>query len=180
MSTSLSTVTGLQSKDRHFTVTPPPPPHRKKRKTRQRTLRSGKARWAIKRASVCCSPPPSSLRRFSGLTVRYNRTDRRKRDDDERHLTSATQSIKAKIAVCIRPLRQSSASRICHVRAKNHLGSRASGMQGSFDTGTAWPYCRPHESAGGEHAARKLEEREERVVQWEQEEQVGLPDPKWL
>jgi hypothetical protein len=29
------------------------------------------------------------------------------------------------------------------MRAKNHLGSRASGMQGSLDTGTAWPYYRP-------------------------------------
>ena len=30
------------------------------------------------------------------------------------------------------------------MRAKNHLGSRgASGMQGSLDAGTAWPYYRP-------------------------------------
>ena len=32
---------------------------------------------------------------------------------------------------------------------------------------------------GGEHAARERE-REERVDQWEQEDQVGVPDPKWL
>jgi hypothetical protein len=54
------------------------------------------------------------------------------------------------------------------MRAKNHLGSRASGMQGSLDTGTAWPYYRPESRTlrhpedeledavgGGEHAARE-------------------------
>ena len=56
------------------------------------------------------------------------------------------------------------------MRAKNHLGSRASGMQGSLDTGTAWPYYRPESRTlrhpedeledavgGGEHAARERE-----------------------
>ena len=39
---------------------------------------------------------------------------------------------------------QSSASRICRVRANSHLGSRASGMQGSLDTGTRMAaYYRP-------------------------------------
>ena len=65
---------------------------------------------------------------------------------------------------------QSSASRICRVRANNHLGSRASGMQGSLDTGTAWPYYRPEsrtlrfpqdefeDAVGGvEHPARERE-----------------------
>ena len=60
--------------------------------------------------------------------------------------------------------------RIRRVRAKNHLGSRASGMQGSLDTGTAWPYYRPESRTlgttgdeledavgGGEHAARERE-----------------------
>ena len=63
----------------------------------------------------------------------YNRTGGN--DDDERHINSHT----AVSDYCVRALHQ----RICHVRAKNHLGSRASGMQGSLDTGTAWPYYRP-------------------------------------
>ena len=35
------------------------------------------------------------------------------------------------------------AQRIRHVQANESLGCRASGMQGSRGTGTAWPYYRP-------------------------------------
>ena len=44
----------------------------------------------------------------------------------------------------IRLPRQNSASTdSSHAGEKSDLGSRASGMQGSLDTGTAWPYYRP-------------------------------------
>ena len=52
--------------------------------------------------------------------------------------------------------------RIRRVRAKNHLGSRASGMQGSLDAGTAWPYCRP--------------ESDEPVVERREKTGLGVPE----
>ena len=64
----------------------------------------------------------------------YNRTGRN--DDDERHINGHT-------AVHPATASELCTQRIRRVRAKNHLGSRASGMQGSLDTGTAWPYCHP-------------------------------------
>ena len=75
------------------------------------------------------------------------------------------------------PVSELCTQRLRHMRAKNHLGSRDSGMQGSLDTGTAWPYYLPASRTfssagegvvefvdavgGGEQGAREREEREE-------------------
>ena len=77
--------------------------------------------------------PISNQKCFSGLTIVIIRTGRN--DDDERHINGHT----AVSGYRVRTLHSTDSSRA----GENHLGSRASGMQGSLGTGTAWPYYRP-------------------------------------
>ena len=70
---------------------------------------------------------------ISGLTIVIIRTGRN--DDDERHINGHT----AVSGYRVRTLHSTDSSGA----GENHLGSRASGMQGSLGTGTAWPYYCP-------------------------------------
>ena len=61
----------------------------------------------------------------------------------EQEETTTTSDPSTATLLHIRLPRQNSASTDSSRAGEKYLGARASGMQGSLDTGTAWPYYRP-------------------------------------
>ena len=95
---------------------------------------------------LVCRENVHTREQFSGLTVIIIGQEE----------TTTTSDPSTATLLHIRLPRQNSASTDSSRAGENHLGSRASGMQGSLDTGTAWPYYRPASRTLGTTGDEKL------------------------